>query len=139
MSLVLSVPVLVYSPFVQGVSDYTAPAFPGSALVTPSLAVVVFAYGGAPFLRMARTELANREPGMMMLISLAIPVAFGYSLAGLVLPATTTFFWGLVTLIDVMLLGHWMEDAVGQASVGRDRRTGGTHVRYRRTCDRGWD
>ena len=109
VSFVLSAPVLVYSPFIQGVFGYTAPAFPGSAFVTPGLAVVVFAYGGVPFLRMARTELANREPGMMMLISLAITVAFGYSLAGLVLPATTTFFWELVTLIDVMLLGHWME------------------------------
>jgi Cu2+-exporting ATPase len=86
VSLVLSVPVLIYSPFIQGVFGYSAPPFPGSGFVTPVLAVIVFAYGGVPFLRMARTELANREPGMMMLISLAISVAFGYSLASLVLP-----------------------------------------------------
>jgi len=121
VSLVLSVPVLIYSPFIQGVFGYSAPPFPGSGFVTPVLAVIVFAYGGVPFLRMARTELANREPGMMMLISLAISVAFGYSLASLVLPSSTTFFWELVTLIDVMLLGHWIEmRSVRQASGALD-------------------
>ena len=121
VSLVLSIPVLVYSPFIQEVLGYTAPAFPGSGFVSPALAIVVFAYGGVPFLRMARTELTNREPGMMMLISLAITVAFGYSLASLVLPSSTTFFWELVTLIDVMLLGHWIEmRSVRQASGAPD-------------------
>ena len=121
VSLVLSIPVLVYSPFIQGVLGYTAPAFPVSGFVSPVLAVVVFAYGGVPFLWMARTELTNREPGMMMLISLAITVAFGYSIASLVLPSSTTFFWELVTLIDVMLLGHWIEmRSVRQASGALD-------------------
>jgi Cu2+-exporting ATPase len=83
--------------------------------------VIIFAYGGVPFLSMARTELKNREPGMMMLISLAITVAFVYSLASLFLPETTPFFWELVTLIDVMLLGHWMEmRSVRQASGALD-------------------
>ncbi|WP_435179226.1 heavy metal translocating P-type ATPase [Halorussus sp. AFM4] len=109
VSLALSIPVLYFSPFVQDVLGYTAFEFPGSDYVTPVLAVVVFAYGGVPFLRMARTELANREPGMMLLISLAITVAFGYSLVSLVVPDTTSFFWELVTLVDVMLLGHWVE------------------------------
>ncbi|MFD1512849.1 heavy metal translocating P-type ATPase [Halomarina rubra] len=109
VSLVLSIPVVYFSEFVQEVVGYTAPTFPGSAWITPVLSVVVFAYGGVPFLSMARTELANREPGMMMLVSLAITVAFVYSIASLFLPGTTPFFWELVTLIDVMLLGHWIE------------------------------
>ena len=107
--LVLSIPVVVFSEFVQGTLGYTAPTFPGNAWITPVLAVVVFAYGGLPFLSMARTELSNREPGTMMLVSLAITVAFGYSLSSLFLPGTTPFFWELVTLVDVTLLGHWME------------------------------
>ncbi|WP_435102127.1 heavy metal translocating P-type ATPase [Halarchaeum sp. P4] len=107
--LALSVPVIVFSEFVQATLGYAAPTFPGSAWITPVLAVVVFAYGGVPFLSMARTEVENREPGMMLLISLAITVAFGYSLASLLIPGTTPFFWELVTLVDVMLLGHWIE------------------------------
>jgi Cu2+-exporting ATPase len=66
---------------------------------------------------MALPELDNRRPGMMMLISLAISVAFIYSLAALFLPTGETFFWELVTLIDIMLLGHWLEmRSVRQAS-----------------------
>ena len=119
--LLLSIPVIVFSEFVQGVVGYPAPSFPRSGLITPVLSVVIFAYGGVPFLSMARTEVANREPGMMLLISLAITVAFGYSLASLALPGTTPFFWELVTLIDVMLLGHWMEmRSVRQASGALD-------------------
>ncbi|WP_136590605.1 heavy metal translocating P-type ATPase [Salinigranum halophilum] len=121
VSLVLSVPVIVFSEFIQEVFGYTAPTFPGSVWITPVLSVVVFAYGGVPFLSMARTEVKNREPGMMMLISLAITVAFVYSVASLFLEGTTPFFWELVTLIDIMLLGHWMEmRSVRQASGALD-------------------
>jgi len=121
VSLALSIPVIYFSEFVQSVFGYAAPTFPGSVWITPGLSVVVFAYGGLPFLSMARTELTNREPGMMLLISLAITVAFGYSIASLFLPGTTPFFWELVTLIDVMLLGHWMEmRSVRQASGALD-------------------
>ncbi|MFB6295089.1 MAG: copper-translocating P-type ATPase [Candidatus Nanohaloarchaea archaeon] len=109
ISTILSIPVLAYSPTVQSWLGVAAPAFPGSQFATPLLSVVVFVYGGLPFLRMARGELADREPGMMTLISLAITVAFGYSIAGLFVGLGSTFFWELVTLIDVMLLGHWME------------------------------
>ena len=117
VSLILSVPVIVFSEFVQDVLGYTAPAVPASNLIVPVLSVVIFAYGGVPFLSMARTEVDNREPGMMLLISLAITVAFVYSMASLFLPGTTPFFWELVTLIDIMLLGHWMEmRSVRQAS-----------------------
>ncbi|MDS0243982.1 heavy metal translocating P-type ATPase, partial [Haloferax sp. S2CR25-2] len=118
VSLVLSIPVIVFSEFIQDVFGYTAPTFPGSTWITPVLAVVIFAYGGVPFLSMARTELKNREPGMMMLISLAISVAFVYSIASLFLEGTTPFFWELVTLIDIMLLGHWVEMRSVRAASG---------------------
>jgi len=75
----------------------------------PVFAVIVFAYGGVPFLRMAAPELRERSPGMMTLISMAILVAFVYSLASVVYPTQSAFFWELVTLIDIMLLGHWIE------------------------------
>ena len=118
VSLALSVPVIIFSEFIQDVFGYTAPSFPGSVWITPVLSVVIFAYGGVPFLSMARTELENREPGMMMLISLAISVAFVYSIASLFLPGTTPFFWELVTLIDIMLLGHWVEMRSVRAASG---------------------
>ena len=117
VSLVLSIPVLLFSPSVQAWLGFSLPEFPGSQWITPIFAVIVFAYGGIPFLQMAVPELQNRQPGMMTLISLAISVAFVYSVAALFLPTSTTFFWELVTLIDIMLLGHWIEmRSVRQAS-----------------------
>jgi P-type Cu2+ transporter len=117
VSLLLSIPVLLYSPMVQDLLGFTMPAFPGSMLIEPVLSVVIFIYGGVPFLQMALPELRNRQPGMMTLISLAISVAFIYSLAALVLPGQMGFFWELVTLITIMLLGHWLEmRSVRQAS-----------------------
>ncbi|MGH2618957.1 MAG: copper-translocating P-type ATPase [Anaerolineales bacterium] len=116
VSTLLSIPVLLFSPFIQERLGYQMPAFPGSAWITPVFAVVIFGYGGLPFIRMAIPEFRNRRPGMMMLISLAIGVAFVYSLAALVIGGDT-FFWELVTLIDIMLLGHWLEmRSVRQAS-----------------------
>jgi Cu2+-exporting ATPase len=117
VSLVLSIPVLVYSPTIQGWLGFRPPAFLGSEWVTPAFSLIVFAYGGVPFLRMAVPEVRNRRPGMMTLISLAISVALVYSLAALLIPGGETFFWELVTLIDIMLLGHWLEmRSVRQAS-----------------------
>ncbi|MCJ7623783.1 MAG: copper-translocating P-type ATPase [Anaerolineaceae bacterium] len=117
VSLILSIPVLLYSPSIQSWLNFNMPAFPGSNWVTPSLSVVVFFYGGLPFLKMAVPELQNRKPGMMTLISLAIGVAFIYSLGALFISTTSTFFWELVTLIVIMLLGHWLEmRSVRQAS-----------------------
>ncbi len=78
-NLVLSIPVLLFSPTIQGWLGFSMPEFPGSQWITPLFAVIVFFYGGLPFLQMARPELENRRPGMMMLISLAISVAFLYS------------------------------------------------------------
>jgi Cu2+-exporting ATPase len=121
ISLVLSIPVLVFSSAIQDFLGYTVPAFPGSDWITPVFSIVVFAYGGIPFLEMAVPELRNRKPGMMTLISLAITVALVYSLATLFLPGQTSFFWELVTLIDIMLLGHWIEmRSVRQASGALD-------------------
>jgi len=117
VSLLLSIPVLLYSHMVQQFFGFSMPSFPGSAWIEPVFSVIVFAYGGVPFLQMALPELRNRQPGMMTLISLAISVAFVYSLATLALPGQMPFFWELVTLIDIMLLGHWLEmRSVRQAS-----------------------
>ena len=121
VSLLLSIPVLVYSPMLQHWLGFTAPPFPGSQWVEPLGSIIIFLYGGVPFLQMAVPELRARQPGMMTLISLAISVAFVYSLAALVIPGTEGFFWELVTLIDIMLLGHWIEmRSVRQASRSLD-------------------
>jgi len=117
ISLILSIPVLFYSESIQRWLGYTAPAFPGSQWIVPVLSTIIFVYGGLPFLRMSSWELRRRQPGMMTLISLAITVAYVYSMAVLVLGSGEDFFWELVTLIDVMLLGHWLEmRSVRQAS-----------------------
>src|SRR5262249_2803462 len=74
-------------------------------------------YGGLPFLQMAVPELRNRTPGMMTLISLAITAAFAYSLLAVFISPMSGFFWEMATLIDIMLLGHWLEmRSVRQAS-----------------------
>ncbi|WP_394355000.1 copper-translocating P-type ATPase [Halorarum halophilum] len=109
VSTLLSIPVLLYSEMLQEWLGFSVPAFPGSEWINPVFAVIVFAYGGVPFLRMAAPELKDQAPGMMTLISMAITVAFVYSLASVIFPTTSAFFWELVTLIDIMLLGHWIE------------------------------
>jgi len=116
-SLLLTVPVLLYSPTIQSWLGFTAPAFPGSQWVPFIFSLIIFGYGGLPFLEMALPEIRSRKPGMMTLISLAISVAFVYSVLAQVAGLGEGFFWELVTLIDVMLLGHWMEmRSVRQAS-----------------------
>ncbi|WP_246066552.1 copper-translocating P-type ATPase [Halorubrum cibi] len=109
VSTLLSIPVLLYSEMLQEWLGFSVPTFPGSEWINPIFAVIVFAYGGIPFLQMAVPELKDRAPGMMTLISMAISVAFIYSLASVVFPTQSAFFWELVTLIDIMLLGHWIE------------------------------
>ncbi len=121
ISTLLSIPVLYFSTFVSGLLGYTPPTFTGSNLIVPVFSIIIFGYGGLPFLKMAKSEFEDRQPGMMMLISLAITVAFVYSMAALVLPTESSFFWELVTLIDIMLLGHWIEmRSVRQASGALD-------------------
>jgi Cu2+-exporting ATPase len=121
VSLILSIPVLLYSEMIQMWLGFTMPVFPGSEWIVPVLSIVIFLYGGVPFLQMAVPELRNGQPGMMTLISLAITVAFVYSMASQFLLQGETFFWELVTLIDIMLLGHWLEmRSVRQASGALD-------------------
>jgi len=91
--LLLSIPVLIYSPSIQGWLGYTAPAFPGSQWLVPVLSTIIFLYGGLPFLRMSATELRDGKPGMMTLISLAISVAYGYSMITLLLGSGDAVFW----------------------------------------------
>jgi Cu2+-exporting ATPase len=115
--LLLSIPVLLYSGMIQMWLGFTPPAFPFSEWIPFVFSVIIFAYGGIPFLQMAVPELQERKPGMMTLISLAISVAFIYSVAAQFINLGEGFFWELVTLIDIMLLGHWLEmRSVRQAS-----------------------
>ncbi|GAB4575705.1 MAG: heavy metal translocating P-type ATPase [Anaerolineae bacterium] len=116
-SLLLTIPVLIFSPMLQRWLGFSTPEFPGSAWIGPLFAIIIFFYGGLPFLQMAVPEVRTRRPGMMTLISLAISVAFAYSLFALFVSSEGGFFWEMATLIDVMLLGHWMEmRSVRQAS-----------------------
>jgi Cu2+-exporting ATPase len=116
-SLLLSIPVLVFSPMIQEWLGFTVPSFAGSNWIPFIFSLIIFAYGGVPFIQMAIPEIRTREPGMMTLISLAISVAFVYSLAAQLFGLGEGFFWELVTLIDIMLLGHWLEmRSVRQAS-----------------------
>jgi len=116
-SLLLSIPVLVFSPTLQNWLGFSVPTFPGSDWIPFIFSLIIFAYGGIPFINMAKPEIRDREPGMMTLISLAISVAFIYSLAAQLFSLGEGFFWELVTLIDIMLLGHWLEmRSVRQAS-----------------------
>jgi Cu2+-exporting ATPase len=109
LSLALTIPVVIWSGDPQRWLGYTAPAFVGSALIPPVLGTIVFGYGGIVFLRGARTELADRQPGMMTLISLAIVVAFATSWAGTLGLFEVEIWWELATLITIMVLGHWLE------------------------------
>jgi P-type Cu2+ transporter len=116
-SLLLSIPVLVYSEMIQHWLGFMPPMFPFAEWIPFVFSVVIFAYGGIPFLQMAMPELKERKPGMMTLISLAISVAFIYSVGAEFIDLGEGFFWELVTLIDIMLLGHWLEmRSVRQAS-----------------------
>jgi len=126
-SLLLTVPVVAYSEMVQEWLRFSPPAFPGSEWVAPVLGTVVFLYGGQPFLEGGLAELRSRQPGMMLLISLAILVAFGASLATVLGVFDLEFWWELALLIVIMLLGHWLEmRALGQASSAL--------MRWRRCC-----
>ncbi len=110
ISLGLSVPVVVLAAMIQewlGLRE--ALAFPGEDWVQLALATAVYLYGGWPFLKGLREELGARRPGMMTLIALAITVAYVYSTAVVLGVEGGVFFWELATLIDIMLLGHWIE------------------------------
>ncbi|CAN5396023.1 heavy metal translocating P-type ATPase [soil metagenome] len=112
LTLLLTLPVVLYSETIQKLLNFSMPTFSGSEWLPPVLGVAIFLYGGLVFLKGAKSELADKLPGMMTLISLAISVAFGYSLAvSLKLVDGMDFWWELATLITIMLLGHWLEMA----------------------------
>ena len=109
LSLLLTIPVVVWSTDPQEWLGYTAPVFPGSDWIPPILGTLVFLYGGIPFLRGGVGELRDRTPGMMTLISLAILVSFVTSWASTLGWLDVEIWWELATLITIMLLGHWLE------------------------------
>ncbi len=116
LSFALTIPVVVWSSDVQRWFGYTAPSFPGSKFIPAVLGTGVFIYGGLVFIRGARRELADHKPGMMTLISLAIIVAFGTSLAAAFGLFEIDVWWELASLITIMVLGHWLEmRAISQA------------------------
>ena len=116
LSFALTIPVVSWSSEVQRWFGYTAPSFPGSKLIPAVLGTLVFVYGGLVFIRGARRELADHKPGMMTLISLAIIVAFGTSLAAAFGLFEIDVWWELASLITIMVLGHWLEmRAISQA------------------------
>jgi Cu2+-exporting ATPase len=109
LSLLMTLPIVFWSMDLQEWLGYTAPVFPGSDWIPPVLGTIVFVYGGLVFIRGAHRELADRRPGMMTLISLAIVVAFVTSWAGTLGYFEVEIWWELATLITIMLLGHWLE------------------------------
>jgi Cu2+-exporting ATPase len=116
VNLLLALPIIVYSDMIQEWLGYQPPALPGSDLVGPILGTVVFVYGGWPFLSGGFQEARDRRPGMMLLIGLAITVAFAASGATELGLFDLEFWWELSALIVIMLLGHWLEmRAIGQA------------------------
>ncbi|HMB20930.1 MAG TPA: copper-translocating P-type ATPase [Spirochaetota bacterium] len=108
ISLVISIPIIILSPMIQGILGFSF-SFTGSSYVLFALSTGIYFYGGWPFLSGFTGELKKRQPGMMTLIALAISVAFIYSSAVVFGFKGRFFFWELATLIDVMLLGHWIE------------------------------
>lgn len=108
-SLILSIPIVVYSDIAQKLLDYQPPVFFGSAYLPFVLASIIFFYGGWVFIASAYRELKAKMPGMMTLIALAITVAYFYSVAVTFLGGGEALFWEIATLITIMLLGHWLE------------------------------
>ena len=109
VSLILTIPTLVFSTGLQDILHLTGPRFAGSQWIPAVFGLVIFVYGGRVFLAGGWSELRARKPGMMLLISLGILVAFGYSAAVTLGLHGMDFWWELATLITIMLLGHWIE------------------------------
>ena len=123
LTLALAVPVVLFSPMFAHLLGYVPPVFPGSAWIPPVLGTVIFFYGGQPFLKGGLDELKSRKPAMMLLIAMAITVAFVASwvtslgIGGFDLD----FWWELALLVAIMLLGHWIEmRALGSAQGALD-------------------
>lgn len=108
-SLVLTLPVLLYSNSIQNWLNFSMPKFLGSGYFPLIFGTILFFYAGTVFIKGAIAEIKSRQPGMMTLISQAIIVAFVYSLFAIFFVQGSEFFWELSTLITIMIFGHWME------------------------------
>jgi len=128
VSLILTLPLIIMSPMMGMQLPFQLIFHAWSDYLAAILGTVIFIYGGQPFFSGAKAELANRKPAMMTLIAMGIGVAFVYSIYAVVAnnwlqvtPPVTDFFWELATLIDIMLLGHWIEmDTVMNAGCAVD-------------------
>ncbi|MBP1133853.1 Cu2+-exporting ATPase [Arthrobacter sp. PvP023] len=123
LTLALAVPVVFFSPMFGHLLGYMPPSFPGSLWIPPLLGTVIYLYGGQPFLRGGLNELKSRKPGMMLLIGMAITVAFAASWATSlgIGGFDLDFWWELALLVAIMLLGHWIEmRALGSAQGALD-------------------
>ncbi|MHB1949665.1 MAG: copper-translocating P-type ATPase [Gammaproteobacteria bacterium] len=109
ISLFFTIPVLILSPVIRHFLHLDALTFPGDVYALFILSSIIFFYGGWPFLKGLFDELSDRKPGMMTLIAIAISVAYIYSSLVVFGLSGMMFFWELATLIDIMLLGHWIE------------------------------
>ncbi|MGA9292577.1 MAG: copper-translocating P-type ATPase, partial [Ignavibacteriaceae bacterium] len=110
ISLIITLPILILSPMIRhflGLKEIIS--FTGESYLLFALSTLVFFYGGRPFLKGLVDELKKKQPGMMTLIALAISIAYFYSSAVVFGVKGEVFFWELATLIDIMLLGHWIE------------------------------
>mgnify|MGYP001598435439 CR=1 FL=1 len=117
ITLLLSIPTVIWSGMVQHTLGFSAPAFPGSDYVPAAFGTAVYLYGGLVFVNGGLRELRDRLPGMMTLISLAITVAFVFSAAVTLGYPGEALWWELASLVTIMLLGHWIEmRSISQAS-----------------------
>jgi Cu2+-exporting ATPase len=109
ISLLLTIPTLIWGEMIPRVLGFTPPAIPGARWIPVIFGTAVYLYGGWVFLQGAWRELADRKPGMMTLISLAITVAFVFSVVVALGFNAMPLWWELASLVTIMLLGHWME------------------------------
>jgi Cu2+-exporting ATPase len=109
ISLILTIPAVIWGEMIPRMLGFTPPAFPGSRWIPLVFGSLVFFYGGWVFIQGAWRELADKQPGMMTLISLAISVAFVFSVAVSFGASGMPLWWELSSLVTIMLLGHWME------------------------------
>ena len=117
VSLALTVPVILYAEMLWDWAGLEMPDLPARKVVPFLLGTAIYLYGGSVFVRSAVGELRARLPGMMTLVTLGITTAYAYSAATTFILEGEGFYWELATLVDVMLLGHWIE----MRSVGRAR------------------
>jgi len=109
VSILLTIPILYFSEQIQDWFGYEAVSFTGSEWINAILGTILYVYAGSVFLKGGYREIRDRQPGMMTLISMAISVAYFYSLAVSFGLDGDPFYWELATLLVVMLLGHWIE------------------------------